>query len=134
MENANGPFEVYGFKIKTHPSGRRIWPPSFKQFIKAKTESGELTVSDVMNACKVTESLVYKWRAAVSVPDEDASKKIKRKTFSEIVVDTSVAPQRSVNVTDQRICLRARQAEVDLPATYPVDDLVRILHAMNGKP
>ena len=59
-------FEVYGFTIEVHAGGRRVWPPSFKRFIKDKLDSGELTVSEVMRTCNASQSLVYKWRADVN--------------------------------------------------------------------
>ena len=35
-------FEVYGFTIEVHAGGRRVWPPSFKRFVKEGLDSGKL--------------------------------------------------------------------------------------------
>ena len=40
-------FEVYGFTIEVHPGGRRVWPPSFKRFVREGLDSGKLTLADV---------------------------------------------------------------------------------------
>ncbi|WP_373636846.1 hypothetical protein [Yoonia sp. BS5-3] len=49
MEKFPQSFEVYGFTIEVHAGGRRVWPPSFKRFVKDRLDSGELAVSDVEN-------------------------------------------------------------------------------------
>lgn len=59
------PFEAYGFTIEVHAGGRRVWPPSFKRFVKEQLDAGALSVDDVMTKCNVSQSLVYKWRADV---------------------------------------------------------------------
>ncbi len=53
-------FEVYGFTIEVHAGGRRVWPPSFKRFIKENLDRGDLSVGDVMKQCNVSQSLGYK--------------------------------------------------------------------------
>ena len=58
-------FEVYGFTIEVHTSGRRVRPPSFKRFVKEGLDSGKLALADVMKKCNVSQSLIYKWRANV---------------------------------------------------------------------
>ncbi len=44
----------YGFSIEVHTGGRRVWPPSFKRFIRTKIESGELTAEQVTKECRVS--------------------------------------------------------------------------------
>ncbi len=61
----------YGFSIEDHTGGRRVWPPSFKRFIRTKIESGELTTEDVTKECRVSKSLVYKWRSGVAHPTHE---------------------------------------------------------------
>ena len=65
MDQHTRSFQVYGFTIEVHAGGRRVWPPSFKRFIKQKLDSGELAVGDVMKKCRVSQSLIYKWRSDV---------------------------------------------------------------------
>ncbi|MEM1236342.1 MAG: hypothetical protein AAGI10_05165 [Pseudomonadota bacterium] len=59
MPGTPNSFEVYGFTIDVHAGGRRVWPPSFKRFVKSKLDAGELTVAEVMKTCNVSQSLIY---------------------------------------------------------------------------
>ncbi|NVO58078.1 hypothetical protein HW561_19990 [Rhodobacteraceae bacterium B1Z28] len=55
-------FEVYGFAIEVHAGGRRVWPPSFKRFVKTKLDLGELAVDDIIEDSNVSQFLVNIWR------------------------------------------------------------------------
>ena len=52
MGNFPKSFEVYGFTIEVHAGGRRVWPPSFKRFVKDGLDSGKFALSDVTKECK----------------------------------------------------------------------------------
>ena len=74
MDQDTKSFQVYGFTIEVHAGGRRVWPPSFKRFVKERLDSGDLALADVMKTCNVSQSLVYKWRADVKASCKSAAK------------------------------------------------------------
>lgn len=125
-------FEAFGFTIEVHAGGRRVWPPSFKRYITNKMDSGALTVAQIMETCRASKSLVYKWRAdvkdskvrPVAVPQE--------RLFSEVRIDEETAPDGDGDEMDDRIRLTGHGCSVSLPNTYPVEDLVRIILALEG--
>ncbi len=126
-------FEVYGFRIEVHVGGRRVWPPSFKRFIKMKTDSGDLTIGEVMKTCNVSQSLVYKWRSEVNRADDQDhdQENVAERFFSEIVVNEEPSPAAVPQASDTiRILLDA--VEVELPASYPVESLARLISSMGG--
>lgn len=132
MSKAPTSFEVYGFTIEVHAGGRRVWPPSFKRFVKNKLDTGELTVTEVMNTCNVSQSLVYKWRADVKASRTTTQTVSEERLFSEIVIEEEAQPDDKT--TDQdRIHRTTREGALDFPATYPVDDLVKIILAVNAQ-
>ncbi|MCG7522760.1 hypothetical protein [Ruegeria sp. Ofav3-42] len=122
-------FQAYGFTIEVHAGGRRVWPPSFKDFVKQKLDSGEFTVEQVMADCNVSKSLVYKWRADVRRANLGRTEVREERVFSEIVVadfdDTDVATS-----TISHIELRAGSVELILPETFPIDDPIKIVLAV----
>jgi len=79
-------FEVYGFTIEVHAGGRRVWPPSFKRFVKEGLDSGKLALADVMKTCNVSQSLVYKWRADVKAARIRTTTVTEDAFFAEVVV------------------------------------------------
>lgn len=119
-------FEVYGFTIEVHAGGRRVWPPSFKRFVRDKLDNGELNLSDVMRECNVSQSLVYKWRADVKASKNRIASAHEEQFFSEVVIDKTEPPQISKRDASN-ILLRGRDIEIALPSAYPVDDLVKII-------
>ena len=133
MREAPRSFEVYGFTIEVHAGGRRVWPPSFKRFVRNKIDSGELSVAEVMKTCNVSQSLVYKWRADVKASRTTKSTVSEERIFSEIVVEEETLAADDCSTQD-RIRLTTRESNLDFPATYPVDDLVKIILAINAKP
>lgn len=124
-------FEVYGFSIEVHAGGRRVWPPSFKRFVKEKLESGELAIGDVMQTCNVSQSLVYKWRSDVRRAGTRQIARREERLFSEVVIEGREPVQRAEAEHDQ-IVVHLRGIDVALSATYPVDDLVRIILSVEG--
>ncbi len=125
-------FEVYGFIIEVHAGGRRVWPPSFKRFVRDKLDNGELSVGQVMKTCNVSQSLVYKWRADVKRAVGGRVSVREERMFSEIVIEE---PQEiaSKSSDGDQIVLRGHEIEISLPATYPVDDLVKVILSLEGR-
>lgn len=133
MSQSPNSFEVFGFTIEVRAGGRRVWPPSFKRFVKTKLDTGELTVAEVMKICNVSQSLIYKWRADVKATAKMTKTESKERLFSEIVVEEE--KQSMDNTIDQdRIHLTTREGTLDFPAAYPVDHLVKIILAINAQP
>jgi transposase-like protein len=125
-------FEVYGFTIEVHSGGRRVWPPSFKRFVKDKLDNGELTVHDVMEECNASQSLVYKWRADVKASKVRMTSVREERFFSEVVIDKT-EPSQTSQRDPSNILLRGREIEIALPSTYPVDDLVKIIISLEAR-
>lgn len=126
-------FEVYGFTIEVHAGGRRVWPPSFKRFVKDKLDSGELAVGDVMRTCNVSQSLVYKWRSDVRRAGTRRTSRREERVFSEVIVEDQELPAGVGADTDaDQIHVHFRNVDLALPAAYPVDDLVKIILAVEA--
>lgn len=120
----------YGFSIEVHAGGRRVWPPSFKRFIRTKIESGELTTEDVTKECRVSKSLVYKWRTDVAQHRATFGTHPEKPTFAEIILDPVKEPLQDEDVREEVIRLRGDVVDLTLPATYPVDDLAKLVRAL----
>lgn len=125
-------FDAYGFTIEVHAGGRRVWPPSFKRFVNQKLDCGELTVGDVMKTCNVSQSLIYKWRADVRRASTQRTEVREERIFSEIVVEEGEA-RADLQTNDSCVVLRRNLVEVRLPASYPVENLIRVIHALDGR-
>lgn len=111
-------FEVYGFTIEVRAGGRRVWPPSFKRFVKEGLDGGKLAVADVMKECNVSQSLVYKWRADVKASRIRTTTVTEDAFFSKVVVDedqlTSPLADPAQNISN----FRATKYAIVLP---PID-------------
>lgn len=125
-------FNAYGFRIEVHAGGRRVWPPSFKRFVKEGLDSGQLTLAEVMRDCNVSQSLVYKWRADVRRANEISTDDANTQFFSEIVLEDDAnhigtLPLLSPNSPTSTIELRFGAAEISIPTEYPVENLIQII-------
>lgn len=120
----------YGFSIEVHAGGRRVWPPSFKRYIRAKIESGELTTEDVTKECRVSKSLVYKWRSDVAQHRATFGVHPAKPTFAEVMLDHADEPLPEEKTREEPIRLRGDVVDLTLPATYPVDDLAKLDRAL----
>ena len=125
-------FQVYGFTIEVHAGGRRVWPPSFKRFVKQKLDSGELTVGEVMKKCRVSQSLIYKWRSDVRRASNRKTEIREERLFSEVIIDESAPSNSEAELADQ-IILRSSTLEISLPVGYPVSDLIQVVAAIGGQ-
>ncbi|WP_330647270.1 hypothetical protein RPE78_14730 (plasmid) [Thioclava litoralis] len=123
----------YGFAIELHPGGRRVWPPSFKRFIREKIETGQLSVEEVREECRVSKSLVYKWRddvakgrVAASAPEYDSDEPL----FSEILVQNDEPLPTGDAAPESVITLSGEVVNLTLPANYPLNDLVVLIQTL----
>lgn len=133
MSKSPQSFEAYGFTIEVHAGGRRVWPPSFKRFVKEKLDNGELTLADVMKKCNASQSLVYKWRADVKASKIRTTTATEDALFSEVVVeDEDENPTELVDVQAHSILLRKREVEISLPSSYPVADLIKVILSLEA--
>ena len=107
-------FEVYGFTIEVHAGGRRVWPPSFKRFVKEGLDSGKLALADVKAS-----------RIRTTTVTEDAF-------FSEVVIDED-QPASPLADPARDILLRGREIEIALPSTYPVSDLIKVILSLESR-
>lgn len=127
-------FEVYGFTFEVHAGGRRVWPPSFKRFIKTQLDAGDLTIDNVTKTCNVSQSLVYKWRADIKAAGANTDHVPTEPLFSQIVVSEEKTIEKDSAVAGDRIHLTTCKGTIDFPAGYRVDDLVKIILAVNAQP
>lgn len=85
-----------------------------------------------MADCNVSKSLVYKWRVDVRRANRGRTEIREEHVFSEIVVgefeDTEAAA-----TTVSHIELRAGSVELILPETFPIDDLIKIVLAVETR-
>ncbi len=125
-------FQAYGFTIEVHAGGRRVWPPSFKRFVKQKLDHGEFTVEQVMADCNVSKSLVYKWRAEVRRACRGRTEIRKEHVFSEIVVTEADEPEAPA-LASSYIEFRTGSVELILPETFPIDDLIKVVLAVERR-
>lgn len=122
-------FSVYGFTIEVHAGGRRVWPPSFKRFVKMQLDAGQLTVEQVKKDCNVSQSLVYKWRSDVGRAAQVQTPTSEREPFfSEIILDEPAGTKRAPEIN-----LRGREIELALPSNYPIEDLIRVILVLEGR-
>ena len=124
-------FKVYGFTIEVHAGGRRVWPPSFKRFVKEKLDNGELTLADVMKKCNASQSLVYKWRADVKASKIRTATATENALFSEVVIKDE-NPTEFLDAQAHNILLRKREVEISLPSSYPVADLIKVILSLEA--
>lgn len=132
MTEDNPPFLPFGFTIPISATGRRIWPPGFKNFIIEKLDADELTVQQVEQEGQLARSLIYKWRAKSSA-DEEAKRPIN--PFAQVRIEQApignAAPARSPSSADIR-CIHVHGAvsSLVLPADYPIESLIQLVQAM----
>ena len=117
MGNIPKSFNVYGFTIEVHAGGRRVWPPSFKRFVKEGLDSGALALADVMKTCNVSQSLVYKWRADVKAARIRTTTVTEDEFFAEVVVGEERATGDAAPIQHNQIQISGRAYNVSLPAT-----------------
>lgn len=131
MANTAQCVDIFGFTIPVLAGGKRLWSPRFKRFITEKMDTGELTVNQVVKKCKVSKSLVYQWRMQAKGKPVTASDWRAKAVFAPVVVEER--PQASTEmaiVKEGNIRLKGCSTKITLPATYPVDDLVKIIRAL----
>ncbi|MBK4216158.1 hypothetical protein JJJ17_09500 [Paracoccus caeni] len=129
-EKNNPPLQAFGFSIPVTPAGRRVWPPKFKRFVLDKMSSGELTLDEIVETCGVSKSYVYQWRMQAQGKPVTAAEWRAKAQFAEIVVQQDEGSGTEPVSLPARIILSGLVTEITLPHDYPIDDLVRIIRAM----
>ena len=100
--------------------------------MKDKLDNGELALADVMKTCNVSQSLVYKWRADVKASRIRTTTVTEDTFFAEVVVTEERATGDATPIHQNQIHINGRIFKVSLPATYPVEDLVKVILAIEG--
>lgn len=129
MSKKQSELEVFGFTIPVVSGGRRMWPPRFKQFITEKMDSGDLTVQQVSKTCRVSKSLVYQWRMQARGKPVTASD-WRAEAFAQVVVEDAPPDRAATAPSAGVISISGLTTRIELPADYPVADLVKIVQAL----
>jgi len=129
MENSS--FNAYGFTIEGHAGGRRVWPRSFKRFVQQKLDAGELTVDQVMTDCNISKSFVYKWRSDLKRDRGGTSTCRENHVFSEVIM-TEIDEPDTTAPAPSKIELRTGKVQINLPANFPIADLIKVVLAVES--
>lgn len=93
-----------------------------------------MTVDQIMRTCKASKSLVYKWRADVRDSKICSVAIRQEKLFSEVLIEEKTAPYSDGDdEADDHIHLTGLGSSLSLPKTHPVEDLVKIILAFEGR-
>lgn len=125
-------FYAFGYSIPIGKDGRRLWPTKFKRAMGQRMRSGELSVGDVQKACQISDKTAYSWRKGGSQKSSHKPQTAQQPTtsFAEIKVETDKPAQPSE--TNQMVFRRAG-CEVLLPPGFPIDQLVQLIRAFEGR-
>lgn len=86
-----------------------------------------------MTKCNVSQSLVYKWRADVKASQIEPSGEERQPIFTEVLV-AAEEPRVGHDAKDRdRIQLVAGKMTISLPVSYPVEDLVKVILAIEAQ-
>lgn len=125
-------FHAFGYSIPIGKDGRRIWPTKFKRAMGQRMRSGELSVGDVLKACQISDKTAYSWRKGGSRQSSHKPQEAKHPTTSfaaiKVESDKPVPPSQ----TNQMVFKRAG-CEVLLPPDFPIDQLVQLIRAFEGR-
>ena len=123
-------FHAYGYSIPVAKDGRRLWPTKFKLEVGRRMRSGTLSIRDVGKTCRVSDKTAYKWKSL----HEKKRRPVKKQTAPNPQIFTEVKVDEGVPVTEtitSPIVFKRVGTELVLPANYPVDDLVRLIKALD---
>jgi transposase-like protein len=93
-------------------------------------ESGELTAEQITKECGVSTSLLYKWRRDVAQHRAVFGAHPENSTFDEIVLDQAGEALPDKSTRAEPIRLRGDVVDLTLPAAYPVEDLAKLIRAL----
>lgn len=119
------------FRSKGGKDGGRLWPSKFKREMGNKLRSGELTVVEVTRACKTSQSKVSQWKnkAKRGVSQHSPTVKVPHKQFAEI----KVVDDEPLNIqTSGDIIFKRKRFELTLPTSYPIEQLVQLVRAIDN--
>ncbi|MFV0291978.1 MAG: hypothetical protein ACK5II_01620 [Paracoccus sp. (in: a-proteobacteria)] len=97
-------------------------------------ETGELTVRQIAEESGIKKSIIYKWQAKSRSANKTARPS---KTFAQVLVGNEPAKQPWTEdglpeAGVQCIHLRGVAANLILPPDYPIENLVRLVQAMEA--
>lgn len=126
-------FHAFGYSIPIGKDGRRLWPTKFKRAMGQRMRSGELSIGDVQKTCQISDKTAYSWRKGGSRKPSHKPQKAQQlaASFAEIKVerDQPVSPAQTPQIVFKRA-----GCEVLLPTNYPLDQLVQLIRAFEGRP
>ncbi|WP_415921992.1 hypothetical protein [Tateyamaria sp. SN6-1] len=126
-------FHAFGYSIPIGKDGRRLWPTKFKRALGQRMRSGELPISDVQKTCQISDKTAYSWRKGGSRKSSHKPQKAQQPatSFAEIKVEPS---KPALPPQTHQIVFRRAGCEVLLPPSYPIDQLVQLIRAFEGRP
>lgn len=92
-------------------------------------DSGDLTVQQVSKTCRVSKSLVYQWRMQARGKPVTASD-WRAEAFAQVVVEDAPPDRAATAPSAGVISISGVTTRIELPADYPVADLVKIVQAL----
>ncbi|WP_299734800.1 hypothetical protein [uncultured Roseobacter sp.] len=126
-------FHAFGYSIPVGKDGRRLWPTKFKRAMGQRMRSGELSIGEVQQTCQVSNKTAYSWRKGGSRKPSHKPKRTQEPApaFAEIKVqrDEPVVPPAPTKIVFKRA-----GCEVLLPTNYPINQLVQLIRAFEGRP
>lgn len=83
--------QIFGMEIHPSPTGRRVWPRPFKQFIAGKISNSEISVNDAARECGVSRRQIRDWIRSVEgrpVTKVGAGAQKSRTSFAQLTITT----------------------------------------------
>lgn len=86
--------EIWGFKVRTSPSGRRVWTSELEREATRRLREDGMSLLDVAAELDARESLVRKWWVA-DRRKRDEKNSVVGPAFAQVSVDQIAAPAAS---------------------------------------
>lgn len=125
-------FRAFGYSIPVGNDGRRLWQTKFKSAIGQRMRSGESSIGAVQRACKISDKTAYEWRKGNSRKRSRPLKKANQSApaFAEIKVQDD---RPAAHSQPSQIVFKRTGCELILPASYSINDLVRLIRAFESR-
>lgn len=131
-QKINKVFHAFGYSIPVGKDGRRLWPTKFKREMGRRMRSGTLSIGDVQKKCEISNKMAYMWRKGPKQKTSAKRSKVQEPApvFAEIKVELD---EPSGQTGTSHIVFKRAGCELLLPSTYPVDRLVGLIRAFEGR-
>lgn len=122
--------EVWGFKIRTSPSGKRIWPNDLKREATRRLREEGLSPGDVAAELGAHECLVRKWWVA-DRRDRGEQISVEGPAFAQVSVaaptNPTVPPNMAANATEGSAHLYVGSICLQFPLSINEADLLKLI-------